>query len=135
MSKIEPFYTSLGRNIQEMRDSLGLSQSALGQRLIPQVTRASIANIEAGKQRVLAHTLVQLASALGTNLSNLVPKNGDAQQLTDYDFSRAVEEELLLKEVLPPDMVKQLTTQITNLIGRSRTQLIGKYFLLVENPG
>jgi transcriptional regulator with XRE-family HTH domain len=35
------------------------------------MTRASIANIEAGKQRVLAHTLVDLASALRLTLDQL----------------------------------------------------------------
>ena len=72
--KIEPFYTELGRSIQTQRVRLGLSQESLGAALHPRVTRASIANIEAGKQRILTHTLVQLAEALNTEITQLIPK-------------------------------------------------------------
>ena len=50
-----------------------MSQESLGLALKPQVTRASIANIEAGKQRILTHTLVQLAEVLDVDLSALLP--------------------------------------------------------------
>lgn len=49
-----------------------MTQEQLARRLTPQVTRASIANLEAGKQRVLAHTLVQLARVLGVTVEALV---------------------------------------------------------------
>src|SRR6266850_4220472 len=55
------FYRELGRRIRALRTEHGLTQAGLGLRLEPPVTRAAIANVENGKQRVLAHTLVQLA--------------------------------------------------------------------------
>jgi ribosome-binding protein aMBF1 (putative translation factor) len=61
---IEPYYRSLGARVRKAREHAGLSQAELGRMLKPQVTRASIANIEAAKQRCLAHTVVQLARAL-----------------------------------------------------------------------
>ncbi len=57
--------------IRRRRDALDLTQDELGKMLNPTMTRASIANIEAGKQRVLAHTLVDLANALQLTLDDL----------------------------------------------------------------
>ncbi len=62
------FYRMLGATIRRRRDALALTQETLGARLNPRMTRASIANIEAGKQRVLAHTFVDIASALTMKL-------------------------------------------------------------------
>ena len=61
--------------IRELREEYCLTQQQLGD--ICHLTRTSIANIEAGKQRILLHTLVDLSDALNTNLFNLVkiPKN------------------------------------------------------------
>jgi len=73
-ANIEPFYLELGRRIHDQRKRQGLTQQKLGQLLVPQVTRASIANIEMGAQRVLVHTLAQLAFHLGTSVPELMPK-------------------------------------------------------------
>lgn len=73
----ERFYRSLGATIRRRRDALNLTQEDLGKRLNPPMTRASIANIEAGKQRVLAHTLVDLASALTLKLDELAAGSDD----------------------------------------------------------
>lgn len=67
------FYEHLGEQVRAWRHRRGLSQAALGARLDPPVTRASIANIEAGRQRVLTHTLVQLSSILATPVGDLLP--------------------------------------------------------------
>src|SRR5438445_11203231 len=72
-AEIEPFYGELGQRIHDRRKQNGLTQEKLGELLDPQVTRASIANIEMGTQRVLAHTLVQLAFHLGTSVQELLP--------------------------------------------------------------
>jgi transcriptional regulator with XRE-family HTH domain len=74
---IEPFYRQLGLRLQELRGRRGLTQEQLGSLLEPKTTRASIANIENGKQRVLTHTLVQLARALKVSVAELV---GDGEQ-------------------------------------------------------
>lgn len=81
----EQFYRTLGATIRRRRDALELTQAALGARLNPPMTRASIANIEAGKQRVLAHTLVDIASALTLKLDDLVAS-------TDVGAAELVEE-------------------------------------------
>jgi len=66
------FYLTLGRRVQRLRRGLGLTQEQLGARLVPQVTRASIANIESGKQRVLAHSLSQIAAILEVPVDDLI---------------------------------------------------------------
>jgi transcriptional regulator with XRE-family HTH domain len=83
-SKIEPFYQEVGRRIQARRNRLGLSQESLGAALRPRVTRASIANIEAGKQRILTHTLVQLGVALDVEVSKLLPTTNSSPAMPSH---------------------------------------------------
>jgi len=85
----EPFYGELGARVREWRVRRGLTQGELGTRLAPPVTRASIANLEVGKQRVLAHTLAQLAGVLGVAIDDLVPAAPD--DTTDW---AALEQEI-----------------------------------------
>jgi transcriptional regulator with XRE-family HTH domain len=74
-NQIEPFYTALGPTIQKARERKKMTQTQLGLCLNPPTTRASIANIENGKQRVLAHTFVQLARAMEIDIHELLPAN------------------------------------------------------------
>jgi transcriptional regulator with XRE-family HTH domain len=69
---IEPFYPELGRRIQAARERAGLSQADVARRLTPPMTRASIANMENGKQRVLCHTLVALSEVLAVAPASLL---------------------------------------------------------------
>ncbi|GAA3012863.1 hypothetical protein GCM10010483_67130 [Actinokineospora diospyrosa] len=62
-----------------------MTQTELGERL--GLTRSSVANIEAGRQRVQLHVLVQAAVALSTELTDLV-HNADA--LSDGGEARTV---------------------------------------------
>lgn len=69
--KPEEFYVLLGNRVRTFRQQRALTQEQLGSRLTPTMTRASVANIETGKQRVLAHTLIQLSSALDVSVDDL----------------------------------------------------------------
>lgn len=65
-------YVALGRRVAAARRGLGLSQEALGARA--HASRATIASIEAGRQKVALDQLYALAAALEiTNISQLVP--------------------------------------------------------------
>jgi transcriptional regulator with XRE-family HTH domain len=75
--KIEPFYGSLGKLVRERRNQLGMTQEQLGSQLNPPTTRVSIANLESGKQRILAHTLVQLATVLKLTVGELMPAESE----------------------------------------------------------
>lgn len=83
-----------------------MTQETLGNKLDPPVTRASVANIEGGKQRVLAHTLSQLAVALELNLLELIPDGSPKQMVS----TKRVEAELAKK--LGPSRGKKLTAKI-----------------------
>ncbi len=104
---IEPVYADIGRRIQGRRNKVGMTQEVLGSKLKPKVTRASIANIEGGKQRILAHTLLQLAETLDVEVAELFPKDG--RQVAP---ARRVEAELAKKLKLPQQKIKKLTAQL-----------------------
>ena len=78
VTNIEPFYADLGRQIRAQRTQLGMSQEKLGLALTPTLTRVSIANIEAGNQRVLSHTLVNIATVLKTDVVGILPRKTEA---------------------------------------------------------
>jgi transcriptional regulator with XRE-family HTH domain len=65
------FYARLGRNIRSLRVSAGLSQASLAKRI--GFTRASVSNLEAGRQRIALHLFVQIAQALDVEPSKLLP--------------------------------------------------------------
>lgn len=65
------FYQEFGRRLRAARGDAHLSQEALGNRV--GLSRGSIANIERGSQRVVLHTFVELAAALGVDPARLIP--------------------------------------------------------------
>ena len=65
------FYTEVGRRIRDARKKIGLTQEALAS--LASLTRTSITNIEKGRQRLLLHTLADLAWALHVDPAQLVP--------------------------------------------------------------
>jgi transcriptional regulator with XRE-family HTH domain len=103
---IEPFYQTVGRRIYARRTELGLTQEQVGSKLIAPLTRAAIANIETGKQRILAHTLVELASILGVELAELVPQKTEPLDMAD------IKEELTNKL---PTAAKSLLARLESL--------------------
>jgi transcriptional regulator with XRE-family HTH domain len=72
MPSIEGFYRQLGSAVRRRRLERGLTQSDVAARVVPAVTRASIANLELGHQRVLAHTLMQLSEILDVPVVDLL---------------------------------------------------------------
>jgi transcriptional regulator with XRE-family HTH domain len=72
--KVEIFYTDIGQRVRAYRTKLGLTQEQLGEALSPPTTRVSIANVESGRQRILTHTLVQLAEVLKVAPADLLPQ-------------------------------------------------------------
>lgn len=69
----ESIYKQLGRAVASRRTALKLTQSALGDRV--GLSRASIANIESGRQNVLLHQVYDLAGALEcAQLADILPR-------------------------------------------------------------
>jgi transcriptional regulator with XRE-family HTH domain len=77
MAECDDLYRELGRRIREARELAGerLSQEKLAKRL--KLSRASIVNIEAGRQHAPVHLLWQIAEILGTDLTLLIPRRED----------------------------------------------------------
>ena len=70
--KVEPIYLAVGRNITLRRMTHRWSQAQLGKMLSPPMTRASIANMERGHQRIMLHTMEQLAKLFTCHLAQLI---------------------------------------------------------------
>ena len=58
----DQIYENLGKRIRDLRKSLRQTQEQLAQQV--GISRASLANIEAGRQQVLVHHLFGIAAAL-----------------------------------------------------------------------
>jgi transcriptional regulator with XRE-family HTH domain len=73
MADFDELYHELGRKIRQAREghSQRLSQEVLAKRL--GISRASVVNIEAGRQRAPLHLVWQIAELLGTDLTVLIP--------------------------------------------------------------
>jgi transcriptional regulator with XRE-family HTH domain len=68
---IQKFYIDLGSNIQAIRKQQKINQDKLAEDV--GLNRTSIVNIEKGRQKVLIHTLINIASALDADLKELIP--------------------------------------------------------------
>ena len=60
----EPIYRHVGAKMQQLRQLLDIKQEEVAKRC--GLTRTSIANIEAGRQRILLHDVEKIAIAFGT---------------------------------------------------------------------
>lgn len=60
---LEPCYRLLGARIEMLRSTLGWTQDELAKKV--KLTRTSITNIEAGKQRILLHDVERFSQAFG----------------------------------------------------------------------
>ena len=89
VTTIEPFYRELGARIRTLREAAHLTGKSVGAPL--GLTRASIANIEAGRQRILAHQLAVLAAVFGRSIAHLL--EGIAYQVSAADLAERRREE------------------------------------------
>jgi transcriptional regulator with XRE-family HTH domain len=71
MSKpMEAVYGQFGLRVRRIREALGIDQASLAKRV--GLTRTSIVNIEASRQRVLLADVEKFASALGVSEKHLM---------------------------------------------------------------
>jgi transcriptional regulator with XRE-family HTH domain len=76
-------YERIGREIAAHRTNARLSQAELA--ALIGLTRTSISNIESGRQKMLVHTLIDIADSLRVPTSALIPAPGDL--LPQHSFS------------------------------------------------
>ncbi len=70
-------YAAIGQKIREARTRKSITQADLADAVA--LTRSSIANIERGKQKLLLHTFLHIAKALGTEPERLLPPEATPQ--------------------------------------------------------
>ena len=84
---VKRFYEDVGRRVRAAREKAGLTQGQLATRI--GLTRSSIANLEAGRQKILLHALYGLSDVLDLDPAVLLPDRKRAQGL---DFARLSEQ-------------------------------------------
>ena len=66
------FYVAVGKKISEARRRFPKTQEALAADL--SVNRATVVNIERGRQQLLLHTIVRIARSLNVTTESLIPE-------------------------------------------------------------
>ncbi|NTW01664.1 MAG: helix-turn-helix transcriptional regulator [Oscillochloris sp.] len=64
-------YQFVGARVRERRHSLKMTQAHLAARV--GLLRSSVANIEAGRQRITVHVLYHLCEVLGLDVATAIP--------------------------------------------------------------
>ena len=95
----DPIYRHIGTILRDRRKLLRITQDKLARRLT--ISRASLANIETGRQRLLVHQLYRLAAELGLRPSDLLPPAEDQP-------ARPEAEALPLPKGLKPEQREQI---------------------------
>lgn len=103
--ELEPIYKTIGGIIRQRRRRLELPQTKLAG--ILGISRATLANIETGRQRILVHHLYAFAGALDMKPGELLPQAAKSGSSSD-----------LVQVPLPSDLKPQQKEQIALLIGR-----------------
>lgn len=114
MSEMD-LYAQLGRKVAAARKGLGMTQAELASRI--SLTRASVANIETGRQRVMLHDVFALVEALGgKSILDFVPERVPNSAVQDVAFigdgATKEEERVMLRMIelatasVPPRRVK-----------------------------
>jgi transcriptional regulator with XRE-family HTH domain len=80
--RTETLYAEIGTRVRRVRVGQKITQDVLAERV--GLTRTSITNVEAGRQKVQVHTLVEIAEALGVGVGELLPA-GKREQLDERD--------------------------------------------------
>jgi len=101
MDDHEDFYQEVGRRVKSARKARSLTQQALAS--LVSLTRTSITNIEKGRQKILLHTLADLAMALHVEYAALLPESPAASgdnYLQDALKGRPIPEQEFIKSVI-----------------------------------
>jgi transcriptional regulator with XRE-family HTH domain len=77
----DPLYQEIGIRIRRARENAGLSQNKLAESA--KVSRTSVVNIEAGRQRLPIHQLWRIAEILEVAAGDLMPSHTELAALAD----------------------------------------------------
>jgi transcriptional regulator with XRE-family HTH domain len=74
-------YRHVGHQVRRLREGANLKQEELSVRV--GISRASIANVEAGRQAVPLHILLAIARTLETGLESLLPSTSSTRDVPE----------------------------------------------------
>lgn len=112
---ISDFYEDFGRRVRTVRSDAGMTQAELAAEI--GLSRASVANLEAGRQRVPFHVLYGIARVLAVEPAQLMPEFG-APVHEEFDFSRLQEQ--LTEQGTTDDDRAFVLAAVRNAIGGPR---------------
>ena len=98
-ARLTALYQEIGHRVARARKKANLSQQDLATRI--GLKRTSVTNIETGRQKVMVHTLLELAEHLGVTIEELLPrepskdKRNDVAQLLESEVLRNLNPETL----------------------------------------
>ena|SRR3989344_4594868 len=85
IAAMEDLYITIGSNIRKARRKLEISQLELSRRM--KLSRASIANIESGRQRLAIHQVYRLSKSLGIQIPDILPPSSEVPINPAVDLS------------------------------------------------
>jgi transcriptional regulator with XRE-family HTH domain len=107
--EIDDFYVTVGSKVRSMRINVGISQMMLAKRI--GFTRSSVANLEAGRQRVALHLFVRIAHALGSDPCQLLPQD---RTVSSSDVLRGVRKQLAHESDRSQEFVRGAVAQLVS---------------------
>ncbi len=109
----DPFYVKVGTQIRAIREKRELNQDALADAV--KLSRTSICNIEKGRQKLLLHTLCDIARVLSVAPMELLPQNPkNGSSTADSNRMRVVDDD---RRAVPNEERKQIEAMIHHHIG------------------
>lgn len=108
----EHFYSNLGSRIKVARKNAGITQDEVAGRM--QLSRASIVNIEKGRQHPPIHTIWEMAKMFEVSISDLIPNYSPSNPVSP-EWKKIVSAELKSKRV-------KETEKVLDFIGEIQTQ-------------
>jgi len=96
-------YEIVGRRVREARKTSNLTQEELASRV--NMTRTSVTNIEKGRQKLLLHTLFDLAAAMKVPVVQLIPELSENQPHIEQKLTNGLskaEKEWIVGELSKP---------------------------------
>lgn len=117
MDDVPGLYTAVGRKIRSARDrsTPRLSQDNLAKRL--GISRASIVNIEAGRQHAPLDLLWNIAQILELELTMLIPQRAELLAIDDVvELNDRMRKQIEVEASGSPSLKKSLTTIVGRLL-------------------
>ena len=88
----EQYYLEIGRRVRSAREHCGITQEVLAHAI--GLSRTSLTNIECGRQKILVHTLNQIASLVGVSIQELLPVSGKKVEASTMGLRSAAPAEI-----------------------------------------